>query len=77
MSVEEKESLVPLRSLVSSGCRAWPSCDRAGSSGVALLPERGLRLLKGRVRVNPPSAIISPTDRERERILTSEYCTMV
>ena len=67
MSVEEKESLVLLRSLVSSGCRAWPSCGRAGSPGVALLPERGVRLLKGRVRVNPPSPILSPTDRERAR----------
>ena len=65
MSVEEKESFVPLRSLVGSGCRAWPSCDRAESSGVALLPERGLRLLKGRVRVKPPSSIISPTATNR------------
>lgn len=61
MSVEEKESLVPLRSLlVSRGCRACPSCDWVGSVGVALLPERGFHLLKGRVRVNPPSSMISP-----------------
>ena len=61
MSVEEKESLVALRSLlVSRGCRACPSCGWAESMGVALLPERGFHLLKGRVRVNPPSSIISP-----------------
>ena len=73
MSVEEKESLVLLRSLVSSGCRAWPSCGRVGSPGVALLPERGVRLLKGRVRVNPPSPIISPTDREFSPQSTAQW----
>jgi hypothetical protein len=55
---------------VERGCIMLPDWEELGaglSLSEALLPERGLRLLNGRVRVNPPSSMISPAEGESQQ----------